>query len=418
MLFGRGFDALDDVARSEAAAELAPVIRGIASRDRRMVGSFTDSPVVLDFLASEAAPRLAALGTSCPDHFLRTKVKPLLLDLPPSAPLEIRLQRLAELHDEYRAEYAGYYDAHAEPASPAMRGADPAIVLVPGVGMWSFGTDSQTARVAGEFYINAINVMRGAEAVSSYVPISDAEKFDIEYWELEERKLRLKPPAPVLQGRVALVTGGSSGIGRATVERLAALGACVVVADVDADGAEKLVAHLGLERAIAVVCDVSDEQSVAAMFAAAARRFGSVDIVVNSAGFARSASLLDSSVDDWDRLQAVLVRGSFLVSREAARQMVAAGLGGDIVHIVSKNSVVAGPSNAGYGTAKAGQAHLVRLLAAELGTQRDPCQRHQPRRRRQGLRDIQRRVVGGSGRGVRRRARQARRVLRPAHAAG
>ena len=209
--------------------------------------------------------------------------------------------------------------------------------------------------------------MRGAEAVSSYVPISDAEKFDIEYWELEERKLRVKPPAPVLQGRVALVTGGSSGIGRATVERLAALGACVVVADVDADGAEKLVAHLGLERAIAVVCDVSDERSVAAVFAAAARRFGSVDIVVNSAGFACSASLLDSSVDEWDRLQAVLVRGSFLVSREAARQMVAGGLGGDIVHIVSKNSVVAGPSNAGYGTAKAGQAHLVRLLAAELG---------------------------------------------------
>lgn len=358
---------LPDAARTATAARIAPLLRGLASRDRRMVGHFSDAPVVLDFLGAPEASRLAALGTSCPDHFLRTKVKPLLV------PLDAvdDPARLAALHQTYRAEYAAYYDAHARPASPPMRGADPAIVLVPGVGMWSFGTDPQTARVAGEFYVNAINVMRGAEAVSAYTPISDAEKFRIEYWDLEERKLRMRPPAPPLQGRVALVTGGGSGIGRAIVERLAAAGSCVAVADVNLDAAEKVAAALGAERALAIAMDVSDEAAVAAGFAAVALRFGGVDIVVNNAGMASSATLVDTTVAEWDRLHAVLARGSFLVTREAARVMSAqgpsGGATGDIVYVVSKNAVVAGPQNIAYGAAKADQAHQVRLAAADLG---------------------------------------------------
>ena len=359
--------ALPDAERAARVADLAPVVRGIASRDRPMVGSFTDAPVVLDYLASEAAPRLAALGTSCPDHFLRTKVRPLYLDLPATASVDEQVARLGELHGEYRDGYREYYATYADDASPAMRGADPVIVLVPGVGMWSFGPDAQTARVAGEFYINAINVMRGAESLSSYRPIDDGEKFRIEYWELEERKLRLRPPAPALQGRVALVTGAASGIGRATAELLAELGACVVVADLDGDGAEKVAAELGLERSLGVATDVSDEASVEAAFAAAAARFGGVDLAVNNAGFASASPLVDTTVADWERLHAVLARGSFLVSRAAARQMIAAGTGGDIVYIVSKNAVFAGPRNVAYSAAKADQAHQVRLLAAELG---------------------------------------------------
>ncbi len=210
-----GYEALPEVERRERAAALAPYVRAVASQDRPQVGHFDDSDAVLDFLARAEHPRLAALGTSCPDHFLRTKVRPLVLDLPPSAPLDEAVARLDELHAVYREEYAAYYERHAEPDSPAMRGADPAIVLVPGVGMFSFGKDKQTARVAGEFYLNAINVMRGAEAVSAYAPIEESEKFRIEYWALEEAKLRRMPPPKPLATRVALVTGAGSGIGKA-----------------------------------------------------------------------------------------------------------------------------------------------------------------------------------------------------------
>ncbi|MGW7611864.1 bifunctional aldolase/short-chain dehydrogenase [Streptomyces sp. NPDC054766] len=363
-----GYDAPAPEGRRERAAALAPHIRAIASQDRPQVGHFTDSEEVLDFLARAEHPRLAALGTSCPDHFLRTKVRPLVLDLPPTASLDEAVTRLAELHAEYRLEYAAYYERHALPDSPAMRGADPAIVLVPGVGMFSFGKDKQTARVAGEFYVNAINVMRGAEAVSTYAPIEESEKFRIEYWALEEAKLQRMPKPKPLATRVALVTGAGSGIGRAIAERLVAEGACVVVADLNAEGAERVAAELGgPDKAVAVGVDVTSEEQIAEAFKAAVLAFGGVDLVVNNAGISISKPLLETTAKDWDLQHDIMARGSFLVSREAARVMIAQKLGGDIVYIASKNAVFAGPNNIAYSATKADQAHQVRLLAAELG---------------------------------------------------
>ncbi len=359
---------LPDEQRRDRAAALAPVLRGLASTDRRQVGHFTDTPVVLDFLAAADHPTLAALGTSCPDHFLRTKVRPLVLDLPPTASLAETVARLGELHAAYRSGYADYYQRHAGPDSPPMRGADPAIVLVPGVGMFSFGPNKQTARVAGEFYVNAINVMRGAQAVSRYSPIQESEKFRIEYWALEEAKLARLPAPKPLAGRVALVTGGGSGIGRAIAHRLAAEGACVVVADRDGTAATRVAAELGpSDVAVAVTGDVTDAADVARLVRAAALGFGGLDLVVNNAGLSISKPLLETTEADWDRQHDVMAKGSFLVAREAARAMVAQRMGGDIVYISSKNSVFAGPNNVAYGAAKADQAHQVRLLAAELG---------------------------------------------------
>jgi rhamnulose-1-phosphate aldolase/alcohol dehydrogenase len=363
-----GYLALPDPQRRARASALAPVIRGLASTDRRQLGHFTDTPAVLDFLSRSEHPRLAALGTSCPDHFLRTKVRPMVLDLPAAAPLDEVVARLGELHAAYREDYKEYYERYATADSPPMRGADPAIVLVPGVGMFSFGADKQTARVAGEFYLNAINVMRGAEAVSRYAPISEAEKFRIEYWALEEAKLARRPKPKPLATRVALVTGGGSGIGRATAQRLAADGACVVVADRDEAAARKVAEEIGsADVAVEVVVDVTGEEAVAAAVAAAVLAFGGVDLVVNNAGLSISRPLLETTAADWDLQHDVMAKGSFLVSREAARVMRDQGMGGDIVYICSKNSVVAGPDNVAYGAAKADQAHQVRLLAAELG---------------------------------------------------
>ncbi|MFY1699894.1 MULTISPECIES: bifunctional aldolase/short-chain dehydrogenase [unclassified Solwaraspora] len=360
--------ALPQQQRRDRAAALFPVLRGLASTDRAQVGHYTDSDVVLDFVGRERMPELAALGTSCPDHFLRTKVRPMVLDLPPDAGLAETVARLKELHVAYRADYRAYYERHAGPDSPPMRGADPAVVLVPGVGMFSFGANKQTARVAGEFYVNAINVMRGAEAVSTYAPIDEAEKFRIEYWALEEAKLQRMPKPKPLATRIALVTGAGSGIGRAIAHRLAAEGACVVVSDRDLAAAETVAAQVGgTDVAVAVPLDVTDEEQVAAAVRAAALAFGGVDLVVNNAGLSLSKSLLDTSVRDWELQHDVMAKGSFLVSRETARVLVAQGMGGDIVYIASKNAVFAGPNNVAYGAAKADQAHQVRLLAAELG---------------------------------------------------
>lgn len=359
---------LGEEARRERAAALLPIVRGLASTDRPQVGHYTDSEVVLDFVGRERMPVLAALGTSCPDHFLRTKVQPLVLDTAPDAPLAEVEARLRELHAAYREEYRAYYERHATADSPAMRGADPAIVLVPGVGMISFGANKQTARVAGEFYVNAINVMRGAESVSTYAPIDEAEKFRIEYWALEEAKLRRMPEPKPLATRVALVTGGGSGIGRAIALRLAAEGACVVVADRSLKTAAAVAAEMGnSDVAVAVEADVTSDAAVAAAVKRAVLAFGGVDLVVNNAGLSISKPLLETTEADWDLQHDVMAKGSFLVSRAAARVMIEQGMGGDIVYISSKNSLFAGRDNIAYGAAKADQAHQVRLLAAELG---------------------------------------------------
>jgi rhamnulose-1-phosphate aldolase/alcohol dehydrogenase len=357
-----------DGERRAKAAALAPFLRAIASRDQPMVGHFTDSDVVLELLASEKLFALAELGTSCPDHFLRTKVKPLVLDLPATAPVDECVARVHELHERYRDDYRAYYERHAQPDSPAMRGADPAVVLVPGVGMFSYGKDAQTARVAGEFYVNAINAMRGAESVSTYAPIPEHEKFRIEYWALEEAKLRRLPDPKRHAGRIAFVTGGASGIGKAVAQRLAADGACVVVADVDGDEAEAVAADIGTcDAAIGMQVDVTDGENVQAALDATLRAFGGVDLVVNNAGLSISKPLIETTDEDWDRQHDVMAKGSFLVARAAAKVMIAQALGGDIVYVVSKNALFAGPNNVAYGATKADQAHQVRLLAAELG---------------------------------------------------
>lgn len=354
--------------RRARAVALAPTIRGLASTDRAKVGHFTDSDVVLEFLAGEKLARLAGLGTSCPDHFLRTKVRPLVVDLSATAARHDVIARLRELHAVYRDDYAAYYERHAEADSPPMRGADPAVVLVPGVGMFSFGADKQTARVAAEFYVNSIAVMRGAESVSTYEPISEAEKFRIEYWGLEEAKLRRLPKPQPLATRVAFVTGAGSGIGRAIAHRLAAEGACVVVADIDAEAATTVAAELGgTDVAVAVTVDATDAGQVGAALAEAVLAFGGVDLVVNNAGLSISKPLLETTERDWDVQHDVMAKGSFLVSRESARIMIEQGMGGDIVYTCSKNSLFAGPNNVAYGAAKADQAHQVRLLATELG---------------------------------------------------
>jgi rhamnulose-1-phosphate aldolase len=362
------YAALPEAERCAKAAALAPHLRAIASQDRAMVGHFSDADVVLEFLSHERLAPLAGLGTSCPDHFLRTKVKPLVLDLPSDASIEESVARLHELHAAYREDYQAYYDRNATPDSPAIRGADPAIVLVPGVGMFSYGKDKQTARVAGEFYINAINVMRGAESVSTYAPIDESEKFRIEYWALEEAKLQRMPKPRSHAGRIALVTGAASGIGKAIATRLAAEGACVVIADLDLAKAQAAAEEIGTaDVAVGVQANVTDADQVQAAIDAALLAFGGIDLLVNNAGLSISKPLLETTEADWDLQHDVMAKGSFLMAKAAAKAMIDQRLGGDIVYISSKNSVFAGPNNIAYSAVKADQAHQVRLLAAELG---------------------------------------------------
>ncbi|HRI62242.1 MAG TPA: bifunctional rhamnulose-1-phosphate aldolase/short-chain dehydrogenase, partial [Saprospiraceae bacterium] len=366
------------------AATLAPILRGFCSTPSqplnpstpqpKMVGHFSDDERVLQFINSNDLERLAPLGTSCPDHFLRTKISPLVLNLKPDEDLsdvsKIK-ETLSPVFETYRKMYADYYATCRHPNSPAMRDPNPVVILWPGVGMFTFAKDKQTARVAAEFYTNAINVMRGAEAVSEYTSLPRQEAFDIEYWLLEEAKLQRKPKPKPLTGRVALVTGSAGGIGKAIARKFAEEGACVVLNDLNPERLEEAKAEFlkdfGKDAVAAVTLNVTDSQSIASAMDATCLAFGGVDIVVNNAGISISQPLAEHSEENWDKLYDILVKGQFLVSQAGVNVMRKQGFGGDIVNIVSKNAVVAGPNNAGYGSAKAAQAHLTRLLAAELG---------------------------------------------------
>jgi rhamnulose-1-phosphate aldolase/alcohol dehydrogenase len=371
---GEKIKSLKREERAQKAAKIAPILRGFSSGKTRMVGHFTDDEKVLQFINSEDLDRLAPLGTSCPDHFLRTKISPLVLDLKPSDDLN-DVAKIKEIltpqYAAYRQMYSDYYDTCKHPNSPAMRDANPVVVLFRGVGMFTFAKDKQTARVAAEFYANAINVMRGAEAVSEYTALPRQEAFDIEYWLLEEAKLQRMPPPKPLSGRVALVTGSAGGIGKAIAKKLASEGACVVLNDINAERLEgakaEFIKLFGKDAVSTVLMDVTNSRSIEDAMEAASLAFGGVDIVVNNAGISLSKPVTEHTVADWDRVYDILVKGQFLVSREAVEVMRKQGFGGDIVNIVSKNAVVSGPNNLAYGSAKAAQAHGTRLLAAELG---------------------------------------------------
>ncbi|MCB0593643.1 MAG: bifunctional aldolase/short-chain dehydrogenase [Lewinellaceae bacterium] len=359
--------------RRSQATQIAPVLRGLCSSCQKMIGHFTDDSRVLEFVNSKDLPRLAPRGTSCPDHFLRTKIKPLVLNLPPDANLSghkaIRGQ-VEPLFEQYRKDYAEYYETCKQSDSPAMRDPNPVVILWPGVGMFAFSKDKQTARVASEFYINAINVMRGAEAISEYTALPRQEAFNIEYWLLEEAKLQRQPPEKLLSRRVAIITGAGGGIGKAIADKLAAEGANVVLTDLDEARVKE--AHKTFARDVAAyaVCDVTSAESVARAYEKACLEFGGVDIVVHSAGLAISKSLEDTSLKDWNLLQDVLAKGQFLMAKAGVEVMRKQGLGGDIINIASKNGLVSGPNNVAYGTAKAAQQHMARLLAAELGKEK------------------------------------------------
>lgn len=360
--------------RRAKAAQLAPVLRGFCSSKVKMLGHFTDDERVLQFINSNDLDRLAPMGTSCPDHFLRTKISPLVLDLGTEADLsDVKAvkEKLAPQFDAYRKMYTDYYETCKHPNSPAVRDANPVVILFPGVGMFTFSKDKQTARVAAEFYINAINVMRGAEAVSEYTSLPRQEAFNIEYWLLEEAKLQRMPKPKPLSGRVALVTGSAGGIGKAIAKRFAEEGACVVINDINAErlsaAKEEMTKLYGKDAVSSTLLNVTDADSIAAAIDDTTLAFGGVDIIVNNAGISISKSIADHSIEEWDRLYDILVKGQFLVSQKGIEVMRKQGFGGDIVNIVSKNAVVAGPNNPGYGSAKAAQAHLTRLMAAELG---------------------------------------------------
>ena len=371
---GEKIKAASKVDRYKQAAALAPVLRGFCSSQVSMVGHFTDDDRVLQFINSVNLDRLAPMGTSCPDHFLRTKISPLVLEIAPDADLsntDLIRQRLAPAFEEYRNMYADYYTACKHHDSPAMRDPNPVVILYPGIGMFTFAKDKQTARVAAEFYINAINVMRGAEAISEYTALPRQEAFNIEYWLLEEAKLQRMPKPKVLTGKIALVTGSAGGIGKAIAKKFAEEGACVVLNDLNEErlkNAETEFIHqFGKDQVRSVLLDVTDGTSIQSAYENVVLQFGGVDIIVNNAGISISKSIAEHSLEEWDRLYDILVKGQFMVSKEGITILRKQGMGGDIVNIVSKNAVVAGPNNPGYGSAKAAQAHLTRLMAAELG---------------------------------------------------
>ncbi|MCC6410626.1 MAG: bifunctional aldolase/short-chain dehydrogenase [Saprospiraceae bacterium] len=371
---GAKIESLEKTTRLKQAAALAPVLRGLCSSATKMIGHFSHDERVLQFINSNDLERLAPLGTSCPDHFLRTKISPLVLELKPDedvSDVQAIQSKLEPSFEAYRRMYASYYDACRHPNSPDMRDPNPVVVLWPGVGMFTFAKDKQTARVAAEFYSNAINVMRGAEAVSEYTALPRQEAFDIEYWLLEEAKLQRLPKPKPLSGRVALVTGSGGGIGKAIARKFAEEGACVVLSDVHAERLDEakneFIRAFGKDAVSSTLLNVTDGRSASEAMEAAVLAFGGVDIVVNNAGISISQALAEHTEENWDKLYDILVKGQFLVSQAGVAVMRKQGFGGDILNIVSKNAVVAGPNNAGYGSAKAAQAHLTRLLASELG---------------------------------------------------
>jgi rhamnulose-1-phosphate aldolase/alcohol dehydrogenase len=362
--------------RRQQAAKLAPVLRGFCSSYNRMIGHFTDNAKVLEFINSNDLDKLAPMGTSCPDHFLRTKISPLVLDLKPDANLDdiTTLKKdLTPKFDAYRKMYAAYYEQCKHKDSPAMRDPNPVVILYPGVGMFTFAKDKQTARVASEFYINAINVMKGAEAVSQYTSLPRQEAFNIEYWLLEEAKLQRMPKPKPLTGKIALVTGSAGGIGKAIARKFAEEGACIVVSDNDPQrlqsGSDDFKSF-GRDAFASVQLDVTSSADISEAMKLCALAFGGLDIVVNNAGISISKPLLEHSEKDWDLLYDILVKGQFLVTQGAVAVMRKQDLGGDVINIVSKNALVSGPNNAGYGSAKAAQLHLTRLNAAELGAEK------------------------------------------------
>jgi len=367
---GQKIESLPAEERKEKAAELMPLLRGLASSENQMIGHFTDSDTVLQYINSNDLERLAPMGTSCPDHFLRTKIQPLILTLDPSDDVtdtEATLKKLEPSFEQYREEYRQYYENHKHANSPAMRDPNPVIIIYPGVGMFSFAKNKQTTRVASEFYVNAINVMRGAEAISEYTSLPRQEAFDIEYWLLEEAKLQRMPAEKPLSRKVAIVTGAAGGIGKAIADKLVAEGANVVLTDISQENLDEALATYKRDEAAIAICDVTQEESIEKAYKEANLAFGGVDIVVHSAGLAISKSLPDTTLSDWELLQNVLVKGQFLMAQKGVEIMRKQGLGGDIVNIASKNGLVSGPNNVGYGTAKAAQQHMTRLLAAELG---------------------------------------------------
>ena len=368
---GPKINSADKKNREAQASKLAPILRGLCSSEQSMIGHFTDNPKVLEFINSHDLNRLAPMGTSCPDHFLRTKIKPLILPLRVdedfSDPIQV-MKKLTPSFEQYREDYKKYYNSCKYPNSPAMRDPNPVVIIYPGVGMFTFAKNKQTARVASEFYINAVNVMRGAEAISSYTSLSRQEAFDIEYWLLEEAKLQRQPKEKPLSRKVALITGSGGGIGRAIADKLIAEGANVIFTDISEEYLDEAISQYSPDQAIACQCDVTDSKSIEKAIQKASIEFGGLDIVVHSAGLAISKPLEETTEANWNILQEVLVKGQFLLSRAAAKIMRKQNLGGNIVNIVSKNGLVSGPNNVGYGTAKASQMHMSRLLAAELAT--------------------------------------------------